>query len=72
MSTYSKAILVADQDLSPDAAVSALQIGWQASANALTKVSRGDFVAGLTSAHAACKAMQAAIDTLTHLAGKNG
>lgn len=67
-----KTHLGADADLSPDAAASALHLGWQSSATALTLVARGDFVAGLTSAHAAAKAIQAAIDTLTYMAGTHG
>lgn len=64
--------LGANADFSPDAAASALHLGWQSSATALTLVARGELVAGLTAAHAAAKAIQAAIDTLTGMVGTHG
>lgn len=72
MGSTQKTLPGADADLSPDAAASALHIGLKASTTALALVARGDFTAGLMAAHAAAKAIQAGIDSLTHLVGTHG
>lgn len=62
----------AESDLTPDAAAAAIRIGWQAASTALALIGRGDFVASLSAAQAAIKAMEAAGDTLAFLARTHG
>lgn len=72
MGNTMKTPLGADMDLTPDAAATALRLGWQSASNALALIGRGDFVASLTAAQAALKAIEAGAHTLAFLARVHG